>query len=139
MTGEGPARLAAAADRHVGQRMRERRVQLGLSLAQLAVALGVTTQQARKYESGQNGIPAGRLASLAALLGVEPAWLFDGLNPDPGIQLTGKEPVYVPLLPTRPRMLLELIRAGDRMEDEKLSALCEAARAFVQANGRLSS
>ncbi len=113
---------AAAADRHVGRRMRERRVQLGLSLAQLAAAMGVTTQQAGKYESGRNGVPAFRLAALAAALGVEPDWFFDGLV---------EEEAYRPELPTRPRMLLDLVRATWQLEEPGLVALCEAARALA--------
>jgi transcriptional regulator with XRE-family HTH domain len=115
-------RLATAADRHVGRRVRERRVQRGLSLAALAAALGVSTQQARKYEAGVNGIPAARLPTLAALLGVQPAWFFEELE-DCG--------TYRPVLPTRPRMLMDLVRATDELPESRLSALCEAARALA--------
>jgi transcriptional regulator with XRE-family HTH domain len=114
---------AMAADRHVGRRVRERRVQRGLSLAELAGALGVSTQQARKYEAGVNGIPAARLPGLAALLGVHPAWFFE--------ELEGGSAPYRPVLPTRPRMLLDLVRVTDDLPDSGLTALCEAARALA--------
>jgi DNA-binding XRE family transcriptional regulator len=39
-------------DRHVGARMRERRIMLGLTQPQLADLIGVTYQQAHKYEKG---------------------------------------------------------------------------------------
>lgn len=116
------AGVSASADRHVGRRMRERRVQLGLSLAQLACALGVTTQQAAKYESGRNGVPASRLGTLAMALGVEVGWFFDGL---------AERGTYTPELPTRPRMLLDLVRATGQLEETGLLALCEAARALA--------
>lgn len=118
----------AAADRHVGRRLRERRVQRGLSLAEMAGALGVSTQQARKYEAGLNGIPAARLPDLAALLGVPPAWFFEGLQDGIG--------PYRPVLPTRPRMLLDLVRATDELEETRLAALCEAARALAATSGQ---
>jgi len=108
------------ADRHVGQRLRERRVQRGLSLAELATAIGISIQQLRKYEAGLNGIPVFRLPVLAAFLGVGSAWFFEGLGA-----------TYRPELPTRPRMLLELVRATDTLPDSGLTALCEAARALA--------
>lgn len=121
------ARTALAADRHVGRRLRERRVQRGLSLAVLAGALGISTQQLRKYEAGVNGIPAARLPELAAVLGVVPAWFFE--------ELEEGSIAYRPLLPTRPRMLLDLVRATDDLPDSGLVALCEAARALVTVRG----
>ncbi len=39
-------------NRHLGQRLRGRRVLLGFSQAQLAKVLGVTFQQVQKYENG---------------------------------------------------------------------------------------
>ena len=117
-----------AADRHVGRRLRERRVQRGLSLAELAEALGVSTQQARKYEAGLNGIPAVRLPHLAALLGVTPAWFFE--------ELEGRAELYRPLLPTRPRMLLDVVRVSDDLPESGLTALCEAARALATTRVR---
>lgn len=116
-------RLAAAADRHVGRRVRERRVQRGLSLSELAAELGVSTQQARKYEAGVNGIPAARLPTLGALLGVAPCWFFEELE-------DGSDD-YRPVLPTRPRMLLDLVRTTDDLPESGLVALCEAARALA--------
>jgi len=115
----------AGADLHVGRRIREARVQRGLSLAELAAGLGVSTAQARKYEAGRNAIPATRLPALAACLGVDLGWFFEGLHTE---QRVGP---YRPLLPTRPRMLLDLVRASDALPDAGLAALCAAARAFA--------
>jgi transcriptional regulator with XRE-family HTH domain len=71
---------ANAADRHVGARIRERRVMMGLSQQQLARMIGVTYQQAHKYERGLNRISAGRLFEIAQVLGVPVSWFFDGLS-----------------------------------------------------------
>jgi transcriptional regulator with XRE-family HTH domain len=114
---------AMLADRHVGRRLRERRVQRGLSLAEIAGALGISIQQARKYETGVNGIPVARLPQLATLLGVAPDWFFEELPNSTGI--------YRPVLPTRPRMLLDLVRTTDELPESGLIALCEAARALA--------
>src|SRR4051812_1652105 len=48
-------------DRHVGAMLRARRIALGLTQQQLAERVGITYQQAHKYETGINRISAGRL------------------------------------------------------------------------------
>jgi transcriptional regulator with XRE-family HTH domain len=63
-------------DREVGQRVRERRVALGLTQGALAEALGVTFQQVQKYERGANRISASRLYRLAQFLNVPPTHFF---------------------------------------------------------------
>ena len=67
-------------DRHVGARMRERRLALGLTQQQAGELVGVTSQQAHKYETGVNRISAGRLFAIAQVLGVEPGYFFEGLG-----------------------------------------------------------
>ena len=67
-------------DKHIGQRVRERRVVMGLSQTVLADGLGVTFQQVQKYEKGHNRIAAGRLYGCAELLGVRPEYFFEGLE-----------------------------------------------------------
>jgi transcriptional regulator with XRE-family HTH domain len=87
------------ADRHVGARMRERRIMLGLTQHQLAELIGVTYQQAHKYEKGINRVAAGRLYSIARALGVEVGYFYEGLQVGGG---------FVPSLSQR--MLLDLVR-----------------------------
>ena len=67
-------------DKHIGQRVRERRIVLGLSQTNLADGLGITFQQLQKYEKGHNRIAAGRLYGCAELLGVRPEYFFEGLE-----------------------------------------------------------
>lgn len=113
---------AKAADLHVGARIRERRVTLGLSQQQLAQLIGVTYQQAHKYERGLNRISAGRLFQIAQVLGVPVAWFFDGLNDADTVQ-----PVSV-----RQRMSLELARNFALIDNEKhQEALSQMARALA--------
>ena len=66
------------ADRHIGTRVRARRVMLGLTQQQVAELVGITYQQAHKYETGINRISAGRLHALARALGVEPGYFYRG-------------------------------------------------------------
>src|SRR5579863_9075097 len=65
-------------DRHVGARLRMRRLMVGLSQSKLAEALEVTFQQIQKYEKGANRIGASRLQQLARVLEVPPSFFFDG-------------------------------------------------------------
>ena len=48
-------------DKHVGSRLRMRRLMLGMSQAYIADAVGVTFQQVQKYEKGTNRVSASRL------------------------------------------------------------------------------
>jgi len=65
-------------DRHVGSRVRMRRVMLGLSQEKLGEALGLTFQQVQKYEKGVNRIGASRLQQISRTLDVPPAYFFEG-------------------------------------------------------------
>jgi transcriptional regulator with XRE-family HTH domain len=64
----GTQRSAGEADQIIGQRIRQLRVQLGLSQADLGVALGVSFQQIQKYERGVNRVGASRLMLIAETL-----------------------------------------------------------------------
>jgi transcriptional regulator with XRE-family HTH domain len=66
-------------DRHVGIRVRMRRLMLGLSQATLSDALGITFKQVQKYETGTNRIGAGRLQHISQVLQVPISFFFDGL------------------------------------------------------------
>jgi transcriptional regulator with XRE-family HTH domain len=108
-------------DRHVGARMRERRIMLGLSQAELAKLLGVTYQQAHKYEAGINRISAGRLHLIAQALGVGIEYFFVGLEQG---RASAKSP--------QQRLLLELTRNFMQIPDSRhKEALCALARALT--------
>src|SRR5919199_187202 len=67
-------------DRHVGARVRERRIMLGLTQQQLADLIGVTYQQAHKYERGINRVSAGRLYEIAQVLSVPVGYFYEGIQ-----------------------------------------------------------
>ena len=77
---EAPRPRAQDIDRYVGARMRERRIMLGLTQQQMAELIGVTYQQAHKYEKGINRIAGGRLYTIAQALGVEVGYFYEGLE-----------------------------------------------------------
>lgn len=73
-------RNAKDADKHVGQRIRERRIRMGQTLQQMADMIGVTYQQAHKYERAINRISAGRLFAIAEVLGVDIGYFYEGFS-----------------------------------------------------------
>ena len=67
-------------DRHVGSRIRMRRIMLGMSQETLGEALGLTFQQVQKYEKGTNRIGASRLWQIAETLGIPVESFYEGLQ-----------------------------------------------------------
>jgi transcriptional regulator with XRE-family HTH domain len=65
-------------DAHVGNRMRLRRMIIGLSQEKMGEMLGLTFQQVQKYEKGVNRIGAGRLYQIADILSVPIAYFYEG-------------------------------------------------------------
>jgi transcriptional regulator with XRE-family HTH domain len=75
-------------DQHIGDKIRVRRTELGLTQEQLAAALEISYQQIQKYESGSNRISAARLFGLARRMDVPIAYFFDGLVDGDGVAPT---------------------------------------------------
>lgn len=67
-------------DTHVGKRLRQRRIELGMSQQKLSGVTGVSYQQIQKYERGTNRIGASMLWLLSDVLNVAPSYFFDGLS-----------------------------------------------------------
>jgi transcriptional regulator with XRE-family HTH domain len=122
----GPQRRTAGrtqdVDRHVGARVRERRIMLGFTQQQLADLIGVTYQQAHKYERGINRISAGRLYEIAHVLSVPIGHFFEEIEEDPTRTVSPRE-----------RMCLELARNFAQIPNERhqeaLSALARVLAA----------
>ena len=84
-------------DKHVGSRVRMRRIMLGMSQEKLGDALGLTFQQVQKYEKGTNRIGASRLQQIAHFLQVPVSFFFEG-GPDlagPAGTMEAPSPSYV--------------------------------------------
>src|SRR4029078_3219743 len=65
-------------DKHVGARVRMRRMMLNMSQEKLGDALDLTFQQVQKYETGTNRIGASRLQQISNILQVPVASFFEG-------------------------------------------------------------
>jgi transcriptional regulator with XRE-family HTH domain len=66
-------------DVHIGRRLRERRVSLGMSQSELAEKLGVSFQQVQKYERGTNRVSASRLFDLSRVLDTDMNFFFEDM------------------------------------------------------------
>ncbi|MDO1560397.1 helix-turn-helix domain-containing protein [Brevundimonas sp. 2R-24] len=63
-----------------GERLREKRREMGLSAADLAARVGRSEAAVRNQENGTNGIPAGLAVKYAAILGTSVGYLLDGVD-----------------------------------------------------------
>ena len=111
-----------AIDKHIGARLHQRRLMLGLRQRQLGELLGLSGQQMHKYETGVNQIKASRLFTIAEVLGVEVGYFFQGWN--------AEEISFQPSL--QQRTLLELARNFTNISSERQQeAICKLAQAMA--------
>lgn len=76
---ESDARSTNVVDRHLGQRVRDTRLERQMSQEVLAGILGITFQQVQKYEKGANRMAASRLYDIALAFQVPVGYFFKGL------------------------------------------------------------
>jgi transcriptional regulator with XRE-family HTH domain len=115
-------------DVHVGARMRLRRTLLGMSQEKMGEALGLTFQQVRKYERGDNRVGASRLFDLSRVLDVPVSFFFDDMSGEiqaasPAALSRGdvSEPAAEAIHdPMARRETLELVRAYYRIADPQV-------------------
>src|ERR1700693_1520714 len=101
-------RSTAAIDDHVGSRIRKRRIMVGLTQQRLAEMIGVTCQQAHKYERGINRVSAGRLFEIASALSAPITYFYEGIGQEGPRQITLHQ-----------RMQLEIARNFAEIRNEK--------------------
>jgi transcriptional regulator with XRE-family HTH domain len=121
-------RSTSAIDRHVGACIRERRITLGLTQQQLAEMIGITYQQAHKYERGINRISAGRLYEIACVLKAPIVYFYETFNQ--------KAPQ---LALSHSRSLLKIVQNFSEIQNKKhQEAISQLARALVGDNAAKS-
>jgi transcriptional regulator with XRE-family HTH domain len=115
----GRARLSAA-DRFIAMRIRECRIRCGLTQRQFGERIGVTFQQAHRYESGFNSVSAARLYVIARELGAPLESFFEGFEQNEA------------QLHPRQRMLLGIVRNfGDIQNEKHQEAFVQFTRALA--------
>jgi len=103
-----PKKQANPIDGQVGNRLRLRRMMIGMSQEKLGELLGLTFQQVQKYEKGVNRIGAGRLFEIARILGVPIQYFYESVTEQlastPGFAERDSQPV------------LEFVSSGDGLQ-----------------------
>lgn len=111
-------------DRHIGARLRERRVLLGLTQRQLADCLELPAHQIQRYESGANRLYAGQLYLLAQTLDVDLAYFYEDLANAAAARL----PTY-----HRYRLVRAFTSSVSRLPSGHRKAVCEVTRSLAAA------
>lgn len=114
-------RSATNVDRHIGARMRARRLELGLSQEELADQIGVTFQQVQKYEKGINRVSASTLFRISQALKLQ----IGSMLPRAEAGQANATPLDDPTAADLAAMLPRLNQDGRR-------ALLEIARTLIQ-------
>jgi transcriptional regulator with XRE-family HTH domain len=127
MVPKGPG--VVGIDRHVGERIRHRRAEMGLTQEDLGRILEISYQQIQKYETGANRISAGRLFEVGLALSVDIAYFFDGYD--------GAKPVTSLPHGGHNRAAIELVRNFSELRDESLrNAVTTLIRALREQQAR---
>ena len=116
-------------DGHVGERIRVRRTEVGLTQEQLAGVVGISYQQIQKYETGANRVSAGRLFEIGKVMGGGVDYFFEGCElsaPELALPHGGHN-----------RAAIELVRNFLELEDDTLrSAVATLVRALKESQDR---
>jgi transcriptional regulator with XRE-family HTH domain len=117
-------RNANPIDVHVGNRVRMRRMLIGMSQEKLGEQLGLTFQQVQKYEKGSNRVSASRLYQMGQILGVPVQFFYDDLpgslagTPPGGFAEAGSEGMIMDFLSSSEG--LQLNRAFSEIGDSEV-------------------
>jgi transcriptional regulator with XRE-family HTH domain len=82
-------------DKHVGSRVRMRRMMLGMSQEKLGDAIGLTFQQVQKYEKGTNRMGSSRLQQIANAMQVPVTFFFEDVPGQSKLDGKAPSPAYV--------------------------------------------
>jgi transcriptional regulator with XRE-family HTH domain len=104
-----PKKQANPIDVQVGNRVRIRRMLIGMSQERLGDLLGLTFQQIQKYEKGVNRIGAGRLFEMARILNVPIDFFYEGMEAQASGQPGLSEPEGAP-------PVMEFVSSGEGLQ-----------------------
>lgn len=121
-------------DVHVGNKVKTRRLMLGLSQEDLAKAIGLTFQQVQKYERGTNRISVSRLLDISKALKITYNYFLEGSVSKKlgarGVADSGQDDFESD--PMTRKDVLELVRAYSSIQTPQLKKqLIEMAKAMA--------
>ncbi|AIL32431.1 helix-turn-helix domain-containing protein [Basilea psittacipulmonis] len=91
--------VAVDIDKSIGQRIQQRRRELGYSADRLSEMIGISQQQLSRYERGANKINVSHLVSIATCLKTPISWFF--LDCEPQFESYSPQPLETLALPIR--------------------------------------
>ncbi len=119
--------MAHPVDLHVGQRVRQRRLLLGMTLQQLGEKAGTGFQQIQKFEDGRNRISASRMWDIAAAMEVPVSFFFEGLDGQTPATGEARGDIFTD------KEALELVRAYYTIPENQRRRLFDLARVLSEA------
>ena len=120
-----PKKQANPIDAQVGNRVRLRRMLIGMSQERLGELLGLTFQQVQKYEKGVNRVGAARLQQIAMALDVPVTFFYDG---------DSKAREVESLLFLDSAFSLRLLRAYSKIKDQTVQRQLVSLMESIAAN-----
>ena len=134
MNSDVPKKQANPIDAQVGNRVRLRRMLIGMSQEKLGELLGLTFQQVQKYEKGVNRVGAGRLNRIAEALGIPVAAFFE-TNPSATLKDEGSKTSPLDMLaePGAVRVLRAFTQLPEGPLRRSVLDLLEKMASYVQS------
>jgi transcriptional regulator with XRE-family HTH domain len=134
--------MAHQVDIFVGNKLREKRIMLGLSQDAVGKMLGVSFQQVQKYEKGLNRVGCSRLYEFSKMFNTPVSYFFDGLdyqandNVAPSAKVAEEADDYK-YDEMYSRETLELMRSYYSIKDEKTrKRFADLIRSFAEQNNQ---
>ena len=106
-------------NKHLGSKLKLRRLSLGLTQTKVAKAINVTFQQIQKYEKGTNGVSSLRLLQLSQFLKVPVVYFFEDfkgyesntdVNQEENLNYSFLVRMFANFSPTQKEKLLQILR-----------------------------
>ena len=115
-------------NKHLGNKLKMRRLALGLTQTKVAKAINVTFQQIQKYEKGINGVSSIRLLQLSNYLKVPINYFFEDFIEYSGVQDKTTES-YIPL---NYNFLVKIYSELSSEQKNKLLKILSGEQSFVK-------
>ena len=122
-------------DKHVGSRVRMRRMMLGMSQEKLGDALGLTFQQVQKYEKGTNRVSCSRLYEISQILDV-PVTYFFSASGEAGLEVAVTEQFEVPELKDGFRLMTAFRQIQSHAVRKNVIALVETVATAAKVDAK---
>lgn len=117
--------------RLIGNRIKSRRKQLGISLGELEKRTGITNSALSKIERGLVAVSAENLYAISQALDVSIEWLLTGV--EPGMLIQEKSNKFLPSV-ENPELVEALLRDIQKLPIEDLQLLKTLVGKLLKAN-----